>query len=373
MRKLIFLFILGLLQSCAQIGTVGDFLTIETPKNPKANFHPIWIKNLDPVYETGNLPIALNSPLIHEDLVYVGKSTGEMVAFQLSNGRKVWSKQDNGGYHSKPIPFKDLIIYGNIEGRVTARHYLTGKLKYSVDLDASVESPPVIYKGRMFFHLRNHKIFCLDVRTGKILWAYKRSVPYLTTLQRVSTPVAYRGKLYVGFADGYVASFGIEDGILLWEKKIARGNKFVDVDMSPVIHENRLYISSLSSQLNVLNAQTGRLLQTVPLTPSRSPIITKGGILIGTLDGELVFLNRGLKKVLTRKISDFSISSIESWKNHFVVTTAGKTVYFVDKSNLKEIERFDLGHVTSAVFGDTQVSDGKLAFLSSRNRLYVFE
>ena len=62
MRKLIFLLTLGLLQSCAQIGTVGDFLTIETPKNPKANFHPIWIKNLDPVYETGNLPIALNYP-----------------------------------------------------------------------------------------------------------------------------------------------------------------------------------------------------------------------------------------------------------------------------------------------------------------------
>lgn len=373
MRLISLFLIMLLIQACAGTSTVSDFLTIETPVNPKSNFHPVWIKNLDPIYETGNLPIALNSPLIHEGLVYVGKSTGHMMAYQLSNGRKVWTKRENGGYHSKPVPYKDQIIYGNIEGRVSSRHYLTGKLKYSVDLDASVESPPVIYRGRMFFHLRNHKIFCLDVKTGKILWAYKRSVPYLTTLQRVSTPVVYRNKVYVGFADGYVASFGVEDGILLWEKKIANGNKFVDVDMTPVINGNRLYISSLSSQLNVLNAQTGALLQTVPLTPSRSPLVTKGGILIGTLDGELVFLNKSLRQVYKRKISDFSISSIENWKNHYVVTTAGKTVFFVDKSTLKEVERFDLGHSSSAVFGDTQVSDGKLAFLSSRNRLYVFE
>ncbi len=373
MRLITLLFVFSLLQSCAQIETVGGFLEIETPANPKRNFHPIWIKNLDPVHETGNLPIALNSPLIHEGMVFVGKSTGQMFAYQLSNGKQVWTKKENGSYHSRPIPYNDQIIYGNVEGRVFSRHYLTGKLKYSVDLDASVESPPVIYKGRMFFHLRNHKIFCLDVKTGKILWAYKRSVPYLTTLQRVSTPVVHGNKLYVGFADGFVASFGVEDGILHWEKKIATGSKFVDVDMTPVISGRRLYISSLSSELNVLNVQTGALVQTVPLTPSRSPLVTEGGLLVGTQDGELVFLDRGLKQVFKRKISEYSISSIEDWKNHYVVTTAGKTVYFVDKSTLREVERFDLGHVTSAVFGDSQVSDGKLAFLSSRNRLYVFE
>lgn len=373
MRFIAFLVFLGLLQSCAQVETVGSFFEIQPPQNPKANFHPIWIKNLDPVHETGNLPIALNSPLIHEGMVFVGKNTGSMMAYQLSNGRKVWSMKENGSYHSRPIPYKDQIIYGNVEGRVFSRHYLTGKLKFSVDLDASVESPPVIFGGRMFFHLRNHKIFCLDVRTGKILWAYKRSVPYLTTLQRVSTPVVHQNKLYVGFADGFIASFGVEDGILLWEKKISNGSKFVDVDMTPVISGDRLYISSLSSELNVLNAQTGALLQTVPLTPSRSPLVTEGGLLIGTQDGELILLNRGLKQIFKRKLSEFSISSIEDWKNHYVVTTAGKTVYFVNKVNLSEVERFDLGHVTSAVFGDSQVSEGKLAFLSSRNRLYVFE
>ena len=91
--------------------------------------------------------------------------------------------------------------------------------------------------------------------------------------------------------------------------------------MSPVIHENRLYISSLSSQLNVLNAQTGRLLQTVPLTPSRSPIITKGGILIGTLDGELVFLNRGLKRFSHAK---YQISQFHQLK-------AGKTILLLQQ------------------------------------------
>ncbi|MCO4793504.1 MAG: PQQ-binding-like beta-propeller repeat protein [Bacteriovoracaceae bacterium] len=371
--KFTFILLFLLLSGCSVLTSVNEALDIKAPKNPKANFHPVWIKNLDPQHETGNLPIALNSPLIHEGIVYVGENTGKMMAFDLSNGRKVWEQKDNGAYHSKPVPYKKQIIYGTIEGRVFSRHYLTGKIKYSVDLDASIESPPVIYKGRMFFHLRNHKIFCLDVSTGKILWAYKRSVPYLTTLQRVSTPTVSRNRLFVGFADGYVASFGVEDGILLWEKKIANGTKFVDIDMRPVIRGKRLYVSSLSSQLNVLNVQTGALLQTIPLTPSRSPLLTKGGLVIGTLDGELVLLNKGLKEVFKKKISKESISSIKSWKKHFVVTTSGKSVFFVDKASFKVVEKFDLGHSTSAVFGDAQVNEDKLAFLSSRNRLYVFE
>lgn len=359
--------------SCARFESIAENFKIDKAKNGKSNFHPVWFKNLDPEYETGNLPIALNSPLIHEGLVYVGKNSGSMMAFELSNGRKVWEKEDKGAYHSSPLPFKDQIIYGTVEGRVYSRHYLTGQIKYSVDLDSSVESPPVFYKGRMFFHLRNHKVFCLDIATGKILWAYKRSVPYLTTLQRVSTPTAHNNRLYVGFADGYVASFGVEDGVLLWERKIANGSKFVDVDMTPVIQGNRLFISSLSSELNVLNVQTGALLQTVPLTPSRSPLLTEGGVVLGTLDGELVLLDKGLVEVVRKKISDYSISSIEDWKNHYVVSTAGKSVFFVDKANFNIVEKFDLGHSSSAVFGETQVREGKLAFLSSRNRLYVFE
>ncbi len=335
--------------------------------------HPAWFKNLDPSYQTGNLPIALNSPLIHEGLLYIGKNDGHMKAFDTQTGRLIWKKFDRGNYHAPPVAFGKNIIYGTGEGRVYARDLMTGKIDYAVDLDAAIESRPIIYKGKMYLHLRNHKIFCLDAKTGKIIWAYKRSVPYLTTLQRVSTPLVKGGKVYVGFADGHVTAFSAEDGVLLWERKIASGDKFVDVDVTPVIKGRSLFVNSLTSEMNLLDVSTGALQRRIPYVPSRAPLFFGDEILIGTIDGELVLLDRYYQEKRKMKVVDGAISSIVKWKKTYVITSISGQVKVVDQTTFSELESFDLGHKSSAVFGNVTVKDGVLAFMSSRNRLYVFK
>jgi outer membrane protein assembly factor BamB len=334
---------------------------------------PLWFKNLDPDHQSGNLPIALNSPLIHDGYIFIGKNDGHMKAYDGQTGRLIWNKFDKGDYHAAPVAFGKNIIYGTGEGRVYARNYKTGKIKYAVDLDASVESKPVIYKGKLYVHLRNHKLFCLDAKTGKIIWAYKRSVPYLTTLQRVSTPLVKRNKVYVGFADGYIVSFSAEDGVLLWERKIASGGKFVDVDVTPVIRGKTLFVNSLSNQLSLLDSATGALQRKMPYTPSRAPLFTKDGIILGTTNGEIVSLNRHYQEIKKIKLADGPISSIVPWKNYYIITSASQLLKVVHRRSLRVMETFNLGHASSAVFGQVTSKDGILAFMSSRSRLYVFK
>ena len=300
-----------------------------------------------------------------------------MIAYELDTGRKIWKSNDRGPFHSGSVAYKDNIIYGNGHGRIFSRHQITGKLKYSVDLGASVESRGVVYKGRIFFHLRNHQIFSLDVETGKILWAYKRSVPFITTLQRVSTPVIKNEKMFVGFADGTVCAFSIEDGILLWEKKIISGSKFIDVDLSPLFFRDKLYIGSHSGGLVVLNPVNGSILQRLDYKVSRTPLIEKDKFLFGTTSGELILMDALFRPVMRKKISEAGISSISRWKKGYVVSTLkGEVFQVIPKFDLMEFEtvdRFDLGHSSSAVFGQTCAAGDLLAVFSSRNRLYVFK
>jgi outer membrane protein assembly factor BamB len=338
----------------------------------KGQFNPIWIKNHDPDYQTGNLPIALNSPLLYEGILFVGHNKGQMKAFELGNGRKIWSADDKGFYHSTPIIYKDQLIYGTTEGRLYSRHYVSGKPKYSVDLGAAIESEPVAFRGRLFVHTRNHKIFALDAETGKILWAYKRSVPFLTTVQRVSRPMIYDQKLFVGFADGYIGAFNIEEGVLLWERKLADGNKFIDVDTTPIIFKGKLYVGSIGGPLTVIEPNTGRILKKSKYIVSRAPLKLKNRLLIGTIKGELVILDENLKTVLKKKIADKGISSIVWWKKKLAVSSIDGNLFYVNPGNLKVMEKIHLGHANSAVFGQMKVMDDKMAVLSSRNRLYVF-
>ncbi len=339
----------------------------------KTNFRVIWTKNHDPVHETGNLPIALHSPLIHEGILYAGKNSGEMKAYQLDNGKMIWSKVDKGGYHAAPIIYKDHVIYGTDQGRVFARNTLTGKSKYQVDLDSAIETQGVLGKGRIFFQTRNHKLYCLDVETGKILWAYRRSVPFFTTLQRASKPLVLDGRLYVGFADGTLAAFNIEDGVLIWENKLSEGSKFVDVDSTPVLFEGSLYINSMDGNLQQIQPQTGQLIRQLPLKSSRAPFVFGSRLIVGTRDGEVIALDRNLGKGVSIRLGKNAVSSIKYWKRNLVIGLVDEKIYYLDAKTLKVKESFSLGHSLSAIFGQLEVKEGVMAALSSRNRLYVFK
>lgn len=332
-----------------------------------------WAKNLDPSQQTGNLPIALNSPLIYKGVLFAGDGEGVMRAYELENGRLVWEFKDNSYYHQKPIVYKDHIIYGTVEGRIYARHYLTGKSKFQVDLDTAVESAGVVADGRLYFHLRNHKLFALDAETGKILWAYRRSVPFLTTVQKVSKPLVVANRLYVGFADGSLACFAVEDGNLLWEQKLSRALKFVDVDATPILFKDLLVVGSMAGQVSFVNPSNGSILRSLPFSVARSPKVVDEGIYFVSTDGELILYDNDLREQRKVQLSDKSLGDFNVAKNHIYVGTLDGRFLELGRKDLKVKRALNLGHDQSAIFGDLTSESDSLAFISSRYRLYVLK
>ncbi len=343
-------------------------------KEEKEVFFPVWIRNQDPSYRSGNLPISLQAPRLDRGLLFIGDENGVMRAFQASDGRVVWSTQDKGAHQSQVIVYDKNIIYGTIEGRLYSRDRLSGKLKYEVALGAAVETSPIIQNGRMFIHTRNHQIFCLDAVSGKILWAYKRSVPYLTTLQGVSTPLVQANRVFVGFADGTLVALSLEEGVLVWESKVVNGQKFIDADTGPTLFQGKLFIGSQANQLASVNPSTGILERRFPYTMTSKPLIYQGNLVFGTADGEVVSLDKEFQEVKKIKITDYAISAITPWKNGLVVGGSGGQLFWLDLKNDWSLGGiWNLGHSYSAVFDQMTASEDHLAVYSNRNRLYVFE
>jgi outer membrane protein assembly factor BamB len=368
MKKLIVLALLTSLSSC---GSLKDYRPV-ADREEGAKLNPIWIKELDPTYDSGNLPIGLQSPLILDGIVYAGHNAGYMQAFELENGRTVWNEYDNSTYHSGAVGFNDQVIYGTVQGRVISRHAILGTIKYSVDLGSTVETRGVIYNGRVFFQTRNHQVFSLDAETGKILWAYKRSVPYLTTLQRASVPVVYKDKILVGFADGVMAALSLEEGVLLYETKLSSASKFVDVDNNAFIYNDRVYISPVGSSLSMLDPNTGKVLKVAEFSASRAPVVRDEQLIFGTSNGELVLTDKNLNVLNTIKISKGVVTSLVPFRKYYAVSTTAGEIMLVDQKSLEVVETFKLGHAYSAVFGEMTVTGDYLSAISSRNRLYIF-
>jgi outer membrane protein assembly factor BamB len=361
---------LMILSSCAQMEKLNQYL--DPPVKEDRTFTARWIKNLDPEYDAGNLPIGTSSPLVFEDILFMGNLKGEMVAYSLENGRVIWKVDEKQPINAQAAIFNDLVVYGTKEGRLFARNYYDGKLVYAIDLNTPIESAPVFHAGRMFIHLRDHRIVSLDAATGKVFWSYKRSVPFPTTLQRVSKVLPFENKIIVGFADGNVSALSMEEGVILWEQRISSGVKFVDVDIEPVYFAGHIVAGAAAGELKFINPKNGVVVRSIPLTIQARPIKIKNVLVVGTVFGEIALVDNSGKILKRRKVLEAGIGSLAKWKNGIVATTMGKDVIHVDAKELDIKARYDLGHEQSAVFGEISVKNEYMTFYSSRNRLYVF-
>lgn len=368
---ILFLSALTFVVGCAQLKDAGKAL--KAPERAEKVFTVAWAKNLDPSFDSGNLPIGSGSPLLYEDLVFMGSLEGTMRAYKLESGRLYWEADDKQSLNTKPSIFGDLLIYGSMEGRVFARNYLTGELEYSIDLGSPIESAPVISSGRMFFHLRDHKIVALDAATGKVFWSYKRSVPYTTTLQRVSNVLPYKNRLIVGFADGHLVSLSMEEGVVTWEQRLTNAVKFVDVDVDPVYFNGNIVAGSAAGDMKYVNPENGVIERSVDIRIAHAPIKFGSHLIVGTTFGDVAIVDQAGEIVKKTSLTTDGISSIAKWKDGLAVATMSGQVFYLDPVTLETRATFNLGHEQSAVFGHLQVQNDFLGLYSSRNRLYIFK
>jgi outer membrane protein assembly factor BamB len=342
------------------------------PEKKSEFFKVAWAKNLDPDYQSGNLPIGVGAPRIFNDIVYMGSMSGVMTAYDIETGRVLWSQNENTPLGGPVEFFNDHVAYGGLNGRLFVRHYLTGEMKYAIDLGAPIESAPYFYHDRMLIYLRGHQIVHLDAETGKILWVYKRAVPVTTTLQRTTKPLVLGNKIVLGFADGFVGALSVDEGLLLWETKIVEQSKFVDVDLNPIMAGGVIVTGSPSGDLKAINPDNGALSRSYGISVMAHPILKGEQLILGTNDGEVILMSLGGEVLKRVQVSKQPVSAVGWWKDNLVAASFDGYLRAVDPLTLKVVDEFAMGYDYSAVFSDIVIDEDYMAIYSSRNRLYLF-
>lgn len=360
-------FLLGLLLlGCSK-------LKLDAPGKDQRFFKVAWSKNLDPAYESGNLPIGTGAPRIFQDIVYMGSKTGVMRAYDLETGRVLWARDEKTPLGGPVEYFKDFVAYGGMSGRLFVRHYLSGELKYAIDLGAPIESAPFFFNDRLFVYLRGHQLVHLDAETGKVLWVYKRAVPVTTTLQRTTRPLVIGNKVIVGFADGFLGALSLQEGLLIWETKLVEVAKFVDVDLNPIQAGGLVISGSPSGELQAVNPDSGAVSRTFPVSVMAHPHLKGEQLLLGSNEGEVIIMSLAGEVLKKAKISKQPVSAIIWWKGHLVAASFDGFLRAIDPLTMKVVDEFAMGNDISAVYSDLPHTENFLSLYTSRNRLYLFQ
>jgi outer membrane protein assembly factor BamB len=266
---------LGLIAGCG-VSLLGDAETDWIGGAPRARvldgpLHVRWTERLTPEFGGSYQPVERAVAALDpaRDRVYVGSSSGSLWAM-LPTGRKLW-RFDTGGSIEGQAAVDGAageLYVGNAEGIVSALRTADGSQRWQKPAGGPIRSAPALSADAVYVATANDLIVALSRADGTELWRYKRDAPDGFSLAGHSGLVLSDGKLFAGFTDGFVVALEAGSGQPAWERDTAidleeegaNTTRFVDVDTTPVIVGDRVWIASFSAGLYELSLSSGGVL-----------------------------------------------------------------------------------------------------------------
>ncbi len=222
----------------------------------------------DPIaweFQTGSKVHA--TPVIHNNIVYIGSFDSIFYAIKASNGEELWHYKTDNRILSTAAVYEDIICFesGNIlygldlqgnflwldtlyDGAVTNQH----------DIWDCFRSSPALKDSIAYIGSEKGNIIGVNVKTGERVFHCQTPAPNHTI---ETTPLIYNNKIYIGDWDGEFYVYNLTTAELVWSYDTKDDNTYTGwvnaITTDPVIHNDSVIFGGRSCNLYSLDAATG--------------------------------------------------------------------------------------------------------------------
>lgn len=214
------------------------------------------------------------APIIIENTVYAMDTAGNISAFALDSGKKLWSLRTRGEDQEKDelsagggLGYgRGTLVVTNGSRDLIGLNPMTGAQTWRITLDAPLRGTPALLGGRAYVTDASNHIIAVDTTNGAKLWTYKGAASEIALL---GTPAPAVDERHVigALSNGTITAVELTDGSTAW---VGRFNSSTASDTSltnlrdiasvPVIDGNAVYAVNASGRMIALNAATGQRL-----------------------------------------------------------------------------------------------------------------
>ncbi len=233
--------------------------------------------------------IVYSSPVIVDDVVYVGSDDYNVYALNASNGHKIWNYSVGSNWvDGSPAVVNGIVYIGASSKYFYALNATTGAQVWNFSAGAYIYSAPAIHDGVVFFgtYLSGNPVgrmvYAFSATNGIQIWNY-------TTGDRIfSSPAVANGLVYIGSYDKKFYALNETTGAHVWN--FTTGDWIYS---GGTVHDGVVYVASRDNTTYALNATNGSQIWnfTTGWKVLVFPAVAYGLVFVNSMDKNMYALN----------------------------------------------------------------------------------
>ena len=194
------------------------------------------------------------SAATYGNMVFVGDDLGKLTAYNIKNGKHLWSFASGKRIIGDPAATDDIVVFGSADGNIYGLDAKTGKELWRVKAEKAVLGAVTISNGVAYIGASDNCFRAIDIKTGKVIWTYNNVKGYI-----VARPLVTSDKVIFGAWDNTLYALSLKDGKEMWLWKSPKGGMhYSPASVWPVAAHGKVFIADPERALTAIDINTGK-------------------------------------------------------------------------------------------------------------------
>lgn len=208
-------------------------------------------------------------PIIKNNKIFLLDQRGILWCYDLNNYKKIYKKRIFPRKFIKYYQNPKISYFGNkifaIAGddNILAINMDNGEILWQKKILSIPISTPVADKNKVYVITNDNKTYALNSENGDLEWI-SSAIERPTAIFGAAKPVLYKNMLFSSYSSGEIYALNSSDGKIIWSKSLnqnrAINSDFYlnDIDATPIIRDNILFIVGNGGLMMAINIDNGQ-------------------------------------------------------------------------------------------------------------------
>lgn len=303
-----------------------------TPKHKQ--IHKVWTINRLAVYQQ---QLYAFTPVISDDIVYFTSKRGLILKVDSNNG-KILDKITTNYKFSSGLALSYHTIFVTTENaKLIAINKNSHKILWQDDLPTIAIEAPLVANNIVIVKSNDGQILAFNIDDGKKIWIYNSNPPNLTLYNNCSMAIVNNEFLLSGFANGKIALFNINNGIIFWEQDLSANNineKLKDINTRPLISNDKIFITNYLGNIYCLDLFHGNILWSKTINgPISSINVNDNDLDVASSDNNILYhFDQNSGKLIWQKTFKKEIVYLTNFDTYLLAVDVKGYIYLIDPS-----------------------------------------